>query len=359
MKGALPEKEEVTAIRKQLQQTGCPKKAIRYEVVSALRNSGFTEKVSLKAANPKNPIPRSSYRSYLSRRPDREAKLACAFSAERIIQKLHSEHPCWGSKQMYLYIKQQGNIDVSYTMVKKCMKQCGNAKRVVLIPFQVPKDRICECASPLMDDDPQIVWGWSGKESADKPGERLISDTTCLFDMAGNFIGEAILVWDLWSFTIVGHSLSFMKDDLGKYVHTIKKIEDSSVNIYPGITTIHTDNGKIYLSEGYAGELRERKIIHRISVKGKPTANSVAEALIGQVKREFTGVFIEPARDQLLPFEYWEQTFDQYVKFYNICRIVVKWEMSPLDKLLTWQQSQINQRRVMYGEARAENETPR
>lgn len=350
-----PDNEEVTAIRKRVKQAGCPKNAVRYEVVSELRRSGYTEKVSLVSADPGKMISRSSYRSYLSRRLDREAKQSYVMAMERTIQKYHSDFPCWGAKKIYFYIKQR-EADVSYSMVKRSMKLIGNSKRVILMPFSVPKDRTCKWNAQLITDDPSIVWGWNEKEVAQTPGEVLLSDSTCLFDSTGEFIAEVVLIWDLWTNLILSYSFNYMKDDLEGFVHSAKRLSDSIVRILPSTSTIHTDNGRCFISERYNAELNNLGVIHRVSIKGHPTSNSVAEALIGQVKREFTDMFIEPACEHTLPFDYWEKAFDQYVSFFNIIRIVVKFGISPLEKFNEWQQSQIMKREVMYGNRKTSRE---
>ncbi len=155
-----------------------------------------------------------------------------------------------------------------------------------------------------------------GNWNATKPLEIVVSDMTCI--MHKGICWEWTYLLDVLNNEIIA---SFVTNKVGSslpYYHCLNElIKKKKEQNYPVI--LHTDQGSVYLSEGFYQAHKDYTNIERsMSRAGTPTDNPIIESLNGWIKEEMKIDFNLKAVEGIPPF------IENYVCYFNNERLSYK-----------------------------------
>jgi len=219
----------------------------------------------------------------------------------KIVEQTHTKHSTHGYRWTAAYMRHNLNFVISDNFVYKCFRYLGIQSQT--------RHKVHYKPRKMRDCYPNLIF--STWETVDRPRQVIVSDMTVLKFWI--FYFEITFYFDVFTKEILSWKLAERRGARGQYLDGLQDIvtllKDS---VEP--TVLHTDQGSVYSSMAYNELIKDTLIVRSMSRAGKPTDNTVNEALNGWIKEEIAIDFqIEKCRSR----QEVEHVLEKYVRFYN------------------------------------------
>ena len=214
------------------------------------------------------------------------------------------ENKNYGVARMRVALKQDKDIDVSISTIRRAMRLGGLIHKSRRLPNGLTKADInAEKTQNLIKRD----------FKADKPNRKWLTDITEIACKVGTKLYLCV-VFDCYNGEIIGMAMADnMEANLccNAIKEAFKKTKAGSGVI------IHSDAGSQYTSNAYKSTLRQFKAIQSMSDVGKCYDNARMESFFATLKKEK----IYLMNTKLMDMQEVEKAISEYIVYYNIYRI--------------------------------------
>jgi len=246
-------------------------------------------------------IRRQGFYEWLAAETGRDARAERDEDLAVVITGIHHEHhKAYGRPRITDELRRRGML-INHKRVGRVMAELGLAgitrrrRRTLTSPALVP-------AEPVAD----LI----GRDfTAERPGERLVGDITCLVTGQGRLYLATVI--DLHNREVVGHAL-----DRHATVDLVTDAIDLATarGLISPDAVFHSDRGTQYTAHAFRDALAEQRIRPSIGRKGSCYDNAVAEAFFATLKSEIdTSAWA--TRDQA------RSAVTRYLTYYNHHRL--------------------------------------
>ena len=214
------------------------------------------------------------------------------------------ENKNYGVARMRVALKQDKDIDVSISTIRRAMRLGGLIHKSRRLPNGLTKADInAEKTQNLIKSD----------FKADKPNRKWLTDITEIACKVGTKLYLCV-VFDCYNGEIIGMAMADnMEANLccNAIKEAFKKTKAGSGVI------IHSDAGSQYTSNAYKSTLRQFKAIQSMSDVGKCYDNARMESFFATLKKEK----IYLMNTKLMDMQEVEKAISEYIVYYNVYRI--------------------------------------
>lgn len=214
------------------------------------------------------------------------------------------ENKNYGVARMRVALKQDKDIDVSISTIRRAMRLGGLIHKSRRLPNGLTKADInAEKTQNLIKRD----------FKADKPNRKWLTDITEIACKVGTKLYLCV-VFDCYNGEIIGMA---MADNMEANL-CCNAIKDAFKKTKAGSgVIIHSDAGSQYTSNAYKSTLRQFKAIQSMSDVGKCYDNARMESFFATLKKEK----IYLMNTKLMDMQEVEKAISEYIVYYNIYRI--------------------------------------
>ena len=214
------------------------------------------------------------------------------------------ENKNYGVARMRVALKQDKDIDVSISTIRRAMRLGGLIHKSRRLPNGLTKADInAEKTQNFIKRD----------FKADKPNRKWLTDITEIACKVGTKLYLCV-VFDCYNGEIIGMA---MADNMEANL-CCNAIKDAFKKTKAGSgVIIHSDAGSQYTSNAYKSTLRQFKAIQSMSDVGKCYDNARMESFFATLKKEK----IYLMNTKLMDMQEVEKAISEYIVYYNIYRI--------------------------------------
>ena len=219
-------------------------------------------------------VSRSGYYDWRDREPSRRGQ-----NDERLLKEIRELYlgakRVYGAKKITQKLNQRREKKVNHKRVERLMRGAGMYSKVVKKYAATTNSKHGEETAPNLLER---------NFAADRPNQKMVSDTTYLWTKEGWLYAAAIM--DLCGRKIVGLAVSEKND----HQLVLAALEDAANRIgkkkLKGCI-LHSDRGSTYSSKAYREKMEENKMICSMSRKGDCWDNAPIESFWGKMKLEW------------------------------------------------------------------------
>ena len=243
-----------------------------------------------------------------------------------IVKIFNDNHRKYGRPRIVQELKRMG-IVVNNKKVYRLMKERGLTATPRKRRYSSYKGQIGKiCGNQLLQrklNKDKHIYVYERHFETDRPYQILGTDVTQFQIAAGKLYLSPII--DFYTREILGYDIS-TSPNYAQIRRMMKMMLNNHGEVFNG-TILHSDQGYQYQMKAYQNLLKEHGIIQSMSRKGNCLDNSPTENFFGRLKTEifYDKEFEYKSLDQL------KKSIENYIKYYNEQRIVVKYGDSPIN----------------------------
>ena len=243
-----------------------------------------------------------------------------------IVKIFNENHKKYGRPRIVQELNRMG-IVINNKKVYRLMKERGLTATPRKRKYSSYKGKIGKiCRNHLLQrklSTDKHVYIYERHFETDRPYQILGTDVTQFQIGPGKLYLSPVI--DFHTREILGYDLS-TSPNYAQIRRMLKMMFDKHGEVFEG-SILHSDQGYQYQMKAYQNLLKEHGIIQSMSRKGNCLDNSPTENFFGRLKTEiFYDKEIEyESLDQL------KRTIENYIKYYNEQRIIVKYGDSPMN----------------------------
>lgn len=243
-----------------------------------------------------------------------------------IVKIFNDNHKKYGRPRIVQELKRMG-IVVNNKKVYRLMKEHDLAASPRKRKYNSYKGKIGKiCRNHLLKRKLNItkhIYIYERHFETDKPYQILGTDVTQFQIAAGKLYLSPII--DFHTREILGYDIS-TSPNYAQIRRMMKMMFDKHGEVFNG-SILHSDQGYQYQMKAYQKLLKEHGIIQSMSRKGNCLDNSPTENFFGRLKTEifYDKEFEYKSLGQL------KHAIENYIKYYNETRIIVKYGDSPIN----------------------------
>ena len=243
-----------------------------------------------------------------------------------IVKIFNDNHRKYGRPRIVQELKRMG-IVVNNKKVYRLMKERGLTATPRKRRYSSYKGQIGKiCGNQLLQrklNKDKHIYVYERHFETDRPYQILGTDVTQFQIAAGKLYLSPII--DFYTREILGYDVS-TSPNYAQIRRMMKMMFNNHGEVFNG-TILHSDQGYQYQMKAYQNLLKEHGIIQSMSRKGNCLDNSPTENFFGRLKTEifYDKEFEYKSLDQL------KKSIENYIKYYNEQRIVVKYGDSPIN----------------------------
>lgn len=242
-----------------------------------------------------------------------------------IVKIFNDNHKKYGRPRIVQELKRMG-IVVNNKKVYRLMKERGLTATPRKRKYSSYKGKIGKiCRNHLLKkrlNKDKHIYIYDRYFETEKPYQILGTDVTQFQIAAGKLYLSPVI--DFHTREILGYDIS-TSPNYAQVRRMMKMMLDRHGEVFNG-TILHSDQGYQYQMKAYQKLLKDHGIIQSMSRKGNCLDNSPTENFFGRLKTEifYDKEFEYKSLEQL------KKTIEEYIKYYNEERIVVKYGDSPI-----------------------------